>query len=486
MSVGSTGATRRVAVVGGGLAGISAALHCADAGCSVVLYETRRNLGGLTHSFHRGELAVDNGQHVFLRCCTAYRELLDRLGVADQVSLQDRLTIPVRQPGDPRTAVLRRDELPAPLHLAASVLRYHPLSVLERLRFAGAGLALRRLDPSSAATDRQSFGGWLRRHGQTDRAIAALWDLVGIATLNARADDASLALAATVFQEGLLTEASAADIGWSRVPLGRLHGEPAMAALTEAGASVRRTSPVRRITPAAGRWLVRTDVTPDVSPNVSPNVSADPGEELFDDVVLAVPPSVAEELLPPGADTLRPGWSAELGSTPIVNVHVVFDRPVLDEPFLAGVGTEVQWVFDRTEAAGLDGTEYAGGQYLALSLSAADALIEEPTEHLRARFLPALRALLPAAATAEVRDFFVTRERTATFRQAPGSAAQRPPARTRARGLYLAGAWTATGWPATMEGAVRSGITAAAALLDRDLPSWAPNPSGRPREGVVA
>ena len=464
----STGTPRRVAVVGGGLAGISAALHCADAGCSVVLYETRRNLGGLTHSFHRGELAVDNGQHVFLRCCTAYRELLDRLGVADQVNLQPRLSIPVRSPGDPRTAVLRRDELPAPLHLAASVLRYHPLSVAERLRFAGAGLALRRLDPTASATDRQSFGDWLRRHGQSNRAIAALWDLVGIATLNARADDASLALAATVFQEGLLTEASAADIGWSRVPLDRLHGEPAMEALAAAGASVRRTSPVRRITPVLDRWLVSTD----------------PGEEQFDDVVLAVPPTVAEELLPPGADTLRPGWSAELGTTPIVNVHVVFDRPVLDQPFLAGVGTEVQWVFDRTEASGLAGM--AGGQYLALSLSAADELIEEPTERLRARFLPALRALLPATATAEVRDFFVTRERTATFRQAPGSAALRPPARTRARGLYLAGAWTATGWPATMEGAVRSGITAAAALLDRDLPSWAPNPSGRPREGVVA
>ncbi|HEY0574128.1 MAG TPA: hydroxysqualene dehydroxylase HpnE [Pseudonocardia sp.] len=465
---------RRVAVVGGGLAGISAALHCADAGCSVVLYETRRNLGGLTHSFHRGKLAVDNGQHVFLRCCTAYRELLDRLGVADQVSLQDRLSIPVRQPGDPRTAVLRRDELPAPLHLAASVLRYHPLSVAERLRFAAAGLALRRLDPSSAATDRQSFGRWLRRHGQSDRAIAALWDLVGIATLNARADDASLALAATVFQEGLLTETSAADIGWSRVPLGRLHGEPAMAALTSAGASVHRTSPVRRITPAADRWLVSTY----------------PGGELFDDVVLAVPPTVAEQLLPPGADTLPPGWAAALGSTPIVNVHVVFDRPVLDQPFLAAVNTEVQWVFDRTEAAGLAGpearTRAAGGQYLALSLSAADELIEEPTERLRARFLPALRALLPASANSEVRDFFVTRERTATFRQAPGSAALRPPARTRARGLYLAGAWTATGWPATMEGAARSGITAAAALLDRDPPSWAPSPPGRPREGVLA
>jgi uncharacterized protein with NAD-binding domain and iron-sulfur cluster len=200
---------------------------------------------------------------------------------------------------------------------------------------------------------------------------------------------------------------------------------------------------------------------------------------------------VAEKLLPAGALDTPPGWADRLGSTPIVNVHVVFDRRVTDEPFLAGVGTEVQWVFDRTEPSGLAGLpDRAGEQYLAMSLSAADELVELPTERLRARFLPALRALLPAARAAEVRDFFVTRERAATFRQAPGSTPLRPPARTRLAGLYLAGAWTATGWPATMEGAVRAGASAAAALLDRDPPSWAAGPAGGPsravaREGVA-
>jgi squalene-associated FAD-dependent desaturase len=481
-SGGRSGTARRVAVVGGGLAGITAALHCVDAGASVVLYETRRHLGGLTHSFRRGELVVDNGQHVFLRCCTAYLALLDRLGVADQVHLQPRLRIPLRQPGDPRTAVLARGvlptgrDLPAPLHLAGSVLRYHPLPVADRLRFAAAGLALRRVDRDAEDTDGQSFGDWLRRHGQRDRAIDALWDLVGVATLNARADDASLALAATVFQIGLLTDASAADIGWSGVPLGRLHGEPARAALLAAGAQVRVGTPVRGLRAEDnGRWQVSTDT--------------DTSAEVFDDVVLAGPPAVAERLLSPGALAVEPGWSDRLGTTPIVNVHVVFDRRVTDEPFLAGVGTEVQWVFDRTEPSGLSRLAHrAGEQYLALSLSAADELIEQPTERLRGRFLPALRALLPDARAAEVRDFFVTRERTATFRQAPGSGAARPPARTRLPGLYLAGAWTATGWPATMEGAVRAGASAAAALLDGDPPSWAASPYGpaRTRQGVVA
>ena len=452
--------TQRVAVVGGGLAGITAALDCADAGRQVVLYETRRRLGGLTHSFRRGELRVDNGQHVFLRCCTAYRALLNRLGVADRVTLQPRLRIPVHRP-DGATAVLRRADLPAPLHLAGSVLGYRLLSAAERLRFGRAGLALRRLDPASAAADQRSFGSWLRQHGQTDRAIDALWDLVGVATLNARADDASLALAATVFQLGLLTDPGAADIGWSRVPLSELHGEPALAALHAAGAQVRTGVPVRGLEPDGAGWRVIT--------NSAGKEGA--AEEEFDAVVLAVPPPAAEALLPPGAVSLPSGWARRLGSTPIVNVHVLLDRRVTDEPFLAGVGTEVQWVFDRTETAGL-----ADGQYLALSLSAADELVDQPSQRLRERFLPALAALLPAVRTAEVRDFFVTRERTATFRQAPGSAALRPGARTGAGGLFLAGAWTATGWPATMEGAVRSGARAATALLE----------SGRTREGVVA
>jgi len=455
--------TRRVAVIGGGLAGITAALHCADAGCQVTVFEARPQLGGLTHSFRRGELRVDNGQHVFLRCCTSYRSLLRRLGVAGRVELQPRLAIPVRSPAAPRSVWLRRTALPAPLHLAASLLRYRPLSTLERVRFALAAVALRRVDPTHPGTDEQNFGTWLRRHGQSDHAIAALWELVGVATLNARADQASLSLAATVFQEGLLTDAAAADIGWSLVPLRELHGDPALSCLGAAGAEVRTGVTVRGIEPrggliagsAGGGWQVITD-----------------GARMrAEAVILAVPPAAAEQLLPAGSVTLPPGWSQRLGSAPIVNVHVVLDRPVLDEPFIAGVDTPVQWVFDRTAQSGLE-----RGQYLAVSLSAADDLVNTPTAALREQFLPELAALLPAMRDAQVRDFFVTRERHATFRPAPGTAALRPPAVTAARGLFLAGAWTATGWPATMEGAVRSGAAAATALLAQsptDVPAEA-------------
>jgi hydroxysqualene dehydroxylase len=333
--------------------------------------------------------------------------------------------------------------LPAPLHLSRSLLGYRPLSLAERLRFALAAVALRRVDPASPATDEQNFGTWLRRHGQTTNAIADLWELVGVATLNSRADGASLSLAATVFQEGLLTDATAADIGWSKVPLRELHGDPALDCLSAAGAEVRTCAAVRRLE-AGDEWQVITD---------------DDGTAA-DAVIVAVPPPAAENLLPPGSVALPRGWSQRLGSSPIVNVHVVLDRPVLDQPFIAGVDTSVQWVFDRTSHSGL-----TGGQYLAVSLSAADDYIDMPTAALREKFLPELAALLPELRAAQVRDFFVTRERHATFRPAPGTAALRPAPATATPGLFLAGAYTATGWPATMEGAVRSGEAAATALL---------------------
>ncbi|MET9972513.1 FAD-dependent oxidoreductase, partial [Streptomyces sp. NPDC006356] len=150
----------------------------------------------------------------------------------------------------------------------------------------------------------------------------------------------------------------------------------------------------------------------------------------------------------------------EIGTAPILNVHVVYDRKVLGSPFFAALGTPVQWVFDRTDASGL-----REGQYLALSQSAAQDEIDEPVAALRERYLPELERLLPRARGARVTDFFVTRERTATFAPTPGVGRLRPGARTKAPGLCLAGAWTATGWPATMESAVRSGVSAAEAAL---------------------
>ncbi|WP_432138752.1 hydroxysqualene dehydroxylase HpnE [Streptomyces sp. bgisy154] len=446
------GPGRHAVVVGGGLAGITAALALADAGVRVTLLEGRPRLGGLAFSFRRGDLTVDNGQHVYLRCCTAYRWFLDRIDGSALAPLQDRLDVPVvdvTRPEGRRLGRLRRDPLPVPLHLGRSLATYPHLSLAERARVGRAALALQGLDLADPALDTQDFGSWLAAHGQSARAVRVLWDLVGVATLNAVAGDASLALAAMVFKTGLLSDPGAADIGWARVPLGELHDRLARKALDSAGV---RTETRTRVTSLSlhgnGRWSVQV-----------------PGETLHTDaVVLAVPQREAHDLLPQGALD-APERLLEIGTAPILNVHVVYDRKVLDAPFLAALGTPVQWVFDRTDAAGLlDGGRRAG-QYLALSQSAARDEIDAPVAVLRERYLPELRRLLPAARGAEVTDFFVTRERTATFAPAPGVGRLRPGARTKAPGLYLAGSWTSTGWPATMESAVRSGVSAAEAAL---------------------
>ncbi|MEU0371084.1 hydroxysqualene dehydroxylase HpnE [Streptomyces sp. NPDC006283] len=439
--------SRHAVVIGGGIAGVTAALRLADAGVRVTLLESRPRLGGLAFSFRRGDLTVDNGQHVYLRCCTAYRWFLDRIDGARLAPVQDRLDVPVLDAaakGGPRLGRLRRTALPVPLHLAASLAGYAHLSLKERAGVARAALALKRLDPADPALDGIDFATWLGRHGQSRRAVAALWDLVGVATLNARSPEASMGLAAMVFKTGLLSEPGAADIGWAHVPLGELHDTLARKALDAAGVRTELSTRVRGISrPADGRWQVDAA-----------------GEQLdADTVVLAVAQREAHALLPDGALADRDRL-LDIGTAPILNVHVVYDRRVLRRPFFAALGTPVQWVFDRTEASGLK-----DGQYLALSQSAAQNEIDEPVAALRSRFLPELERLLPAARGAAVRDFFVTRERTATFAPAPGVGRLRPDAHTRAPGLYLAGAWTATGWPATMEGAVRSGFSAAGAAL---------------------
>ncbi|MFF2141890.1 hydroxysqualene dehydroxylase HpnE [Kitasatospora sp. NPDC058190] len=444
-------------VVGGGLAGITSALRLAEAGHEVTLAEGRPRLGGLAFSFQRGELTVDNGQHVYLRCCTAYRGLLERLGATRMTHLQDRLDVPVLSATGPDAAPvrtlgrLRRAGLPVPLHLAGSLARYPHLSPADRARVVRGALALKGLDLDDPALDRLSFGEWLRRNGQNAATTAALWDLVGVATLNARADQVSLALAAKVFKTGLLSDPGAADIGIAAVPLGAIHHDRALAELERAGVKVLLRARVAELKPAAPQHAVRLE-----------------GGELLaaDTVVLAGAQDSAAALLPPGAVTER---LADFGTAPILNVHVVYDRKVLRRPFFAALDSPVQWVFDRTTHSGLAGTSigraHPGAQYLALSQSAVQDEIDLPVAELRRRYLPELARLLPAAAGAEVLDFFVTRERTATFDGAPGTAALRPSAATAVPGLLLAGSWTATGWPATMEGAVRSGHAAADAAL---------------------
>jgi len=412
-------------VVGGGLAGLAAAIELADAGVEVTLHEARSRLGGATFSFERNGLWLDNGQHVALRCCTAYLGFLRRIGSDHLLPLQQRLDVPVLREGA-RSASIARVRLPAPLHLAPSLLAYAPLSIGERIAAVRAALALKRLDPDDAALDSERFGDWLREHGQTPNAISSLWNLIALPTLNLPAGEASLGAAVKVFRTGLLDSGDAGDIGIPSAPFQRLHADPAQAAIEAGGGRVVVSSAVR----------------------------AEDLDELLDagPVVLALPPHAAAEFVPVDVEGL--------GESPIVNLHVHYDRRVLDVPLAAALGSPVQFVFDRTLPSGA-----REGQLLAVSLSHAVDEIGMSVGALRNRYLPALERLLPAARGAKVIDVAATHEPRATFRAAPGVRRLRPGPRTARDGLYLAGAWTDTGWPATMESAVRSGITAARAAI---------------------
>lgn len=470
-----------VIVVGGGLAGITAALDLADAGARVTLLESRPRLGGATYSFSRGALTVDTGQHVFLRSYTAYRALLQRLGTAHLAPVQRRLTVPVLC-ADGRSARLSRDQLPAPLHLARSLATYRLLSPRDRLTTARTAAALRRLDLADPRLDESSFGAWLSGHGASAAARRAFWDLFTVAALNGRPEQVSLALAAYVFRRGLFDSSSGADLGIPRVPLAALHGEPAAALLTRLGVDVRTRARVNGVRTEGGDirggdirggdirgGYIRGgeigggDLTVDVG-----------GEQLSaDGVVVALPPEPAAAVLAGVPAVATSSWAA-LGAAPIVNVHVHYDRAVTMLAFAAVVGGPLQWFFDRTDVVGVD-----RGQWLSVSLSAAERYVDTPTAELREIFLPALHAVLPAASAARVLDFTVTRERRATFCQAPGSHAFRPAARTGVPGLALAGAWTDTGWPDTMEGAVRSGHQAAAVVASSDTGRSSRRPPAR-------
>ena len=480
---------RRVVVIGGGLAGISAAIRLREAGVAVTLLEARGWLGGATCSFTRGDLTIDNGQHIFLRCCTAYQDLLARLGVTGSVSMQDRFDVTVLSPHG--QARLRRSNLPGLLQFAGALAGYPLLSLAERLKVGRAVLAMRMADEASPALDQIALGDWLTARWQGDHARRVLWDLFTVSSLNVAGDQASTALAATVIKTALLGGRGAADIGISAVPLGELHGSAAERLLARLGAEVRLGTKAVAIETAGrgGRFMVRMASSADgterrlgaargAADGTAPDGAADgaladgaladgaladgalAGRGLAaDGIVLAVPAWVAAKLAPAELAVAAGQWP-QLGISPIVNVHVIYDRRVTRLPFAAAVDSPVQWVFDKTAAAGL-----SRGQYLAVSLSAADGYVDVPAARLQEQFVPALSGLFPAAADATVVDCFVTRERRATFRQVPGSAALRPGAATAVPGLVLAGAWTDTGWPDTMEGAVRSGESAAQHII---------------------
>jgi len=438
-----------VVVLGGGLAGMTAALRLAERGYGVTLVERRPYLGGRAYSFTDPETGaeIDNGQHVFLGCCTAYVELLRGIGSLERTSTQRRLRIEVRG-GNGSRGLLAGLPLPAPLHLLPSFARYPHIGWRDKLRAIPALLRIQReRDRNREALRRVSFGDWLRANGQSARAIANFWELVALPSLNDGVDDVSASMAFMLFQTALLTKADGANVGFARAGLSDVMGTPITDRLRALGAEVVLRRTVEAIVVHEGRV---------------DGIRLAGGETLAcDAVVSALPPDVMLDLLPNDvrvSDAFAP--AATHTWAPIVNLHVWYDRPVANFEFTAFVGSPVQWVFNRTRIADLAGP----GEYLTVSLSGAWAYWPMTKEELRELFLPELARLLPATAGATVERLVVVKEQRATFRSLPDGPVNRLGAATPVAGLVLAGDWTDTGWPATMEGAVRSGNTAADAV----------------------
>lgn len=459
-----------VVVIGGGLAGISAAVDLAEAGLSVTLLEARPWLGGATCSFARRGLTIDNGQHAFLRGCWAYRDLLAKLGVASSVAIQNRLELTVLGSPDGQVT-LRRSSLPAPLHLVRALAGYRPLPTGERLKAAAVMAALRfaGLDPDDGDI---TFGEWLASRGQDENVRQLLWDLLSSAALGLPADQADLLLAAGAIRTAVLSGRGSADIGVPAVPLAKLHSAPATALLSRLGARVllgARASAIQ----LSGRGGYDIWLDPSAPGGAGGVLSGGTSALHAASVVLAVPAWQAAALAPAELSREAEQW-ARLEALPVLSLHVIYGSPVTCLPYAAVVNSPVRWVVDKTGPAGL----YVG-QYLAASVPAADSYVDLPASRLRAELLPELARLFPAADDAEVQDFFITKERRAIIRQVPGSQrlrASQPPGRP---GLALAGAWTSTGWPDTMEGAVRSGHSAALKVLSELT-------SGSQRAGAAA
>ena len=468
------GGRASVVVIGGGLAGISAAIRLADAGLEVALLEARPWLGGATWSFARRGLTIDNGQHAFLRCCVAYRDLLARLGVEASTTIQDELDLTVLGPH--AQARVRRSWLPAPWHLARSLAGYRLLSRSERAKVAAAAVALQFVDV--AAGGDRSLGEWLSRHGQDERARRLFWDQLSLSALNVDSERADLSTAASAIRAALLTRRDSADLGVPSVPLSQLHGSPAVELLRQLKVMVRLGVRASSLRPnPAGGWEIGLAYGGHTAAAQGAEIRR---EAIFEHgqarinaagVVLAVPAWEAAVVAPDSLARDAARWT-QLEPSPVMSIHVVYGSRVTELPFAAAADSPVHWVMDKTGPGGL----YTG-QYLAASVRAADAYLDMPAAQLRAEFLPALDRLFPAAAQASVEDFFVTRERRATIAHVPGSQELRV-AGPGLAGFALAGAWTDTGWPDTMEGAVRSGRAAAQKLIE-ELPARGAVAAGR-------
>ena len=453
-----------IAVVGGGLAGLSAAIDLVDAGQNVALFERRPYVGGKAYSFDdpKHDVTLDNGQHITMRCCTEFQSLLERIGCPDIVRYQDHLEVAVIDPDSSghHVSVLSAEQpraltrlglrlLPAPLHMAPSLITYEHLSVAEKARLALAFEPIRRMsDFERLALDRQSFGDWLRDHRQTPRVIERFWDLIILPTCNDRCADVSATQAIQVFQDGFSRESRAADIGVFTRGLGEV-ADSALEYLRQRGARIELNASV------AGLITTGSDVS---------GIQYRRDEHLdVAGVIVALPPHAAFNLIPASWRRREPFWRINQHEvSPIVNVHMQWDRAVMRRDFVASLDSDAQFIFNRSQIHGWQTPPF----WISVSLSGAHDIVNLPQAAIIDRVERAVRRALRRTSGATLLATRVVKEAEATFRPTPGMNAHRVKPRTSIRNLALAGAWTATGWPATMESAVRSGRAAAQVILE--------------------
>ncbi|MBA4187338.1 MAG: Carotene 7,8-desaturase [Planctomycetaceae bacterium] len=433
----------RVAVIGGGLAGLACAAALGSRGFRVTVLESRRRLGGRASSFadpDSGQL-VDACQHVSMGCCTNLDHFFGTIGVSHLLSPQPRLHFVTP---DRKRSVFKADPWPAPFHLGRALMGAHYLTPAEKLRVAWGFLALLREKPDADPPLRD----WLLAHRQTERTISRFWGVVLVSALNETVDRLGLKYARKVLVDGFMRHRDGFVVHLPTVPLGRLYGEELSNWFGQHGVEVRENAAVRSV-------VATRDGVQHLAMRDGTTVNAD----WF---VLAVPFERVADLLPESLVAQEPyfGNIANLTPSPITSVHLWFDREVQSLPHAVLVDCLGHWVFNRGEVT-------PGEFYLQVVISATRALRELGHDEIRRRIVTELGQVFPALGQAKVLRSKVVTEHTATFSAVPGVDQWRPPQASPVPNLAVAGDWTATGWPATMEGAVRSGYLAAEAILAR-------------------
>ena len=432
-----------VVILGAGLAGLAAATAMAQRGLAVTLCEARHRFGGRASSFTdaaSGQV-LDLCQHVSMGCCTNFAHFARTVGVAHLLRPQPELFFITP---DRRVSRFRADPLPAPLHLARSFLSAHYLRLDEKLRIAW---ALSRLQIADAEND-EPFRDWLRRHRQTPRIIARFWSVVLTSALNETPERIGLRYARKVFVDGFLRHSRGFEVSLPRVPLARLYGAELSRWLEQQGVRVLLGTAVRRLI-VAEQQVSRVELRDGSALTADYYVSTVPFDRLLD-------------LLPVALIDTEPyfGNLRRLEASPITSVHLWYDRPITRLPHVVFIDCLSQWLFVRGETA-------PGEYYVQVVVSAARSFRGVERDEVMRLIIAELAGLFPAARDAKLLRTRMVTEQAATFSAVPGVDRWRPAQTSPLRNLFVAGDWTATGWPATMEGAVRSGYLAAEALLQR-------------------